>query len=131
MKSGEKNEHHSSDRGRPRELPDRGPLEQVGVPGHRRGRRQLRVVAPSKRSIRGSRNNRLCRERAGKPGTAPFAKKNCAAVPSILLASNASIEMYLKALSLGVFEYLNKPIKTEELIRTVKTALEKTRFLTK
>jgi DNA-binding NtrC family response regulator len=58
-------------------------------------------------------------------------KKIAPAVPSILLASNASIEMYLKALSLGVFEYLNKPIKTEELIRTVKTALEKTRFLTK
>ena len=58
-------------------------------------------------------------------------KKIAPAVPSILLASNASIEMYLKALSLGVFEYLNKPVKTEELIRTVKTALEKTRFLTK
>jgi DNA-binding NtrC family response regulator len=55
-------------------------------------------------------------------------KKIAPAVPSILLASNPSIEIYLKALSLGVFEYFNTPAKTDELLRTIRLALGKGDF---
>jgi DNA-binding NtrC family response regulator len=45
-------------------------------------------------------------------------------LPSIMLTSCASIETYLKAKSLGVFEYLQKPVKPKEMDRVVKAALE-------
>jgi two-component system response regulator HydG len=56
-------------------------------------------------------------------------KKLAPTLPSIILTAYGSIETYLKAYSLGVFEYLNKPVKKEELVRIVKAALEKTRAL--
>jgi DNA-binding NtrC family response regulator len=46
-------------------------------------------------------------------------------VPSIMLTGHASIETYLKALNLGVFEFLNKPIGAKEIGRCVKAVLEK------
>ena len=53
--------------------------------------------------------------------------KTCApSVPSIMLTADGNIETYLKALSLGVFEYINKPVKVKEIGRIVKAALEKT-----
>jgi len=52
-------------------------------------------------------------------------KKLAPSIPSIMLAADGSIETYLKALSLGVFEYLSKPAKTSELSRIVQKALEK------
>jgi two-component system C4-dicarboxylate transport response regulator DctD len=47
-------------------------------------------------------------------------------VPSIMLTGHASIEMYLKALNLGVIEFLNKPIGAKEIGRSVKAVFEKT-----
>ena len=45
-------------------------------------------------------------------------------VPVIMLTAYGAVESYLKSLSLGVFEYLNKPIKAKELGRIVQAALE-------
>jgi DNA-binding NtrC family response regulator len=45
-------------------------------------------------------------------------------VPVIILTAYGAVESYLKSLSLGVFEYLNKPIKAKELGRIVQAALE-------
>jgi len=45
-------------------------------------------------------------------------------VPVIMLTAYGAVETYLKSLSLGVFEYVNKPVKAKELGRIVKTALE-------
>jgi two-component system response regulator (stage 0 sporulation protein F) len=53
-------------------------------------------------------------------------KKIAPAVPSIMLTENGSIEAYLQACNLGAFEYLNKPVKTEEIVRIVRAALKKT-----
>jgi DNA-binding NtrC family response regulator len=44
--------------------------------------------------------------------------------PVILLTAYGAVETYLKSLSLGVFEYVNKPVKAAELSRIVKNALE-------
>ena len=52
-------------------------------------------------------------------------KKIAPSIPSIMLAADGSIENYLKALSLGVFEYISKPAKTGELGRIVQKALER------
>jgi DNA-binding NtrC family response regulator len=45
-------------------------------------------------------------------------------LPSIILTPCASIEAYLKAKSLGVCEYLQKPVKPKEMDRVIKAALE-------
>jgi len=45
-------------------------------------------------------------------------------VPVIMLTGYGAVETYLKSLSLGVFEYVNKPVKAKELGRIVKSALE-------
>lgn len=45
-------------------------------------------------------------------------------VPVIMLTAYGAVETYLKSLSLGVFEYVNKPVKAKELARIVKAALE-------
>ncbi len=47
-------------------------------------------------------------------------------VPVIMLTAYGAVESYLKSLSLGVFEYLNKPIKAKELGRIVQAAIEST-----
>jgi len=44
-------------------------------------------------------------------------------VPAIMITAYGNIETYLNSVSLGVFEYVNKPIKKEELERIVKHAL--------
>lgn len=46
------------------------------------------------------------------------------AVPVVMLTAYGAVETYLKSLSLGVFEYVNKPVKAKELGRIVKAALE-------
>lgn len=46
------------------------------------------------------------------------------AVPIIMLTGHGSVETYLKSMSSGVFEYVNKPVQARELRRIVKTALE-------
>jgi two-component system NtrC family response regulator len=45
-------------------------------------------------------------------------------VPVVMLTAYGAVESYLKSLSLGVFEYVNKPVKAKELGRIVKAALE-------
>ena len=44
-------------------------------------------------------------------------------VPVIMLTAYGAVESYLKSLSLGVFEYVNKPIKAKELGRIVQAAI--------
>lgn len=45
-------------------------------------------------------------------------------VPVIMLTAYGAVESYLKSLSLGVFEYVNKPIKAKELGRIVQAAMD-------
>jgi DNA-binding NtrC family response regulator len=45
-------------------------------------------------------------------------------VPVVMLTAYGAVETYLKSHSLGVFEYVSKPIKALELGRIVKAALE-------
>jgi len=45
-------------------------------------------------------------------------------VPAIMLTTHGSVESYLKALNLGAFEYLNKPLSAKEIGRVVKAAIE-------
>lgn len=54
-------------------------------------------------------------------------KKIAPGVPSIILTGSGSIESYLKALRLGAFEYLNKPVKPKDLREIVKAALNRAR----
>ena len=44
-------------------------------------------------------------------------------VPVIMLTAYGDIETYLRSSSLGVFEYIHKPISKEEFERIVRTAL--------
>ena len=53
-------------------------------------------------------------------------KRILPAVPVVMLTAYGAVESYLKSLSLGVFEYVNKPVKAKELGRIVKAALEST-----
>jgi len=46
-----------------------------------------------------------------------------ATVPVIVLTAYGAVESYLKSLSLGVFDYINKPIKAKELGRIVQAAI--------
>jgi DNA-binding NtrC family response regulator len=52
-------------------------------------------------------------------------KRSIPSIPLIMTAKDASIETYLKALSLGVFEYFHKPVKANDMGRSVKSALER------
>jgi two-component system response regulator GlrR len=45
------------------------------------------------------------------------------AVPVIMLTAYGAVETYLKSLSLGIFEYVNKPIRAKDLGRVVECAL--------
>jgi DNA-binding NtrC family response regulator len=51
-------------------------------------------------------------------------KQAAAAIPVIMLTAYGAVETYLKSLSLGVFEYVNKPVKAKELGKIVKAALD-------
>lgn len=50
-------------------------------------------------------------------------KRRLPKIPVIMLTGYGAVETYLKALSIGVFEYLNKPIMIKELERIVHAAL--------
>jgi DNA-binding NtrC family response regulator len=45
-------------------------------------------------------------------------------LPLIMVTGCSDIELYVKARSLGVFEYLNKPVAAKELGRVVRKVLE-------
>jgi DNA-binding NtrC family response regulator len=51
-------------------------------------------------------------------------KQMLPSVPVVMLTAYGAVETYLKSLSLGVFEYVNKPVKAKELGRIVRAALE-------
>ncbi len=46
------------------------------------------------------------------------------ATPVIILTGYSSVEAYVKALSLGAFECLTKPVKVKDLDRVLKSAIE-------
>ncbi len=52
-------------------------------------------------------------------------RKALPSVPVIILTGHGSVEIYLKSLSLDVFEYLNKPFKEKELYHIVRSALQR------
>jgi DNA-binding NtrC family response regulator len=45
-------------------------------------------------------------------------------LPVIMVTACSSIETYIKTLSLGVFEYMNKPVVAHELRRVVQAAMD-------
>jgi two-component system response regulator AtoC len=46
-------------------------------------------------------------------------------VPVIMMTAYGKVENYIKAMSLGVFEYINKPLDKKEFERIVSMALHK------
>lgn len=46
-------------------------------------------------------------------------------VPVIVLTAHGSIDLYIKSMSLGAFEYITKPVRIKELNRIVGAALER------
>ena len=52
-------------------------------------------------------------------------RKALPTVPVIMLTGYSSVEIYLQSLSLGAFEYLNKPFKEKELYHIVRSALQR------
>ncbi len=52
-------------------------------------------------------------------------KKRLPATPVIIITGDCSVELYIKALSLGVFECLNKPVSMKDLDRVLKSAFER------
>jgi DNA-binding NtrC family response regulator len=50
-------------------------------------------------------------------------RKALPSVPVIMLTAYGSVESYIESRSMGVFEYINKPVQAKELRRIVKTAL--------
>lgn len=44
-------------------------------------------------------------------------------VPVIVLTGHGSVDGYVHAMSLGAFEYMNKPVRVKELRRVVEAAL--------
>ena len=45
-------------------------------------------------------------------------------VPVVILTAYGEVDSYLEAMNAGVTEYLNKPVKSEELIAVVRTCLQ-------
>ena len=45
--------------------------------------------------------------------------------PLILITAHSDIESYLKAISIGVLEYINKPVIANELLRIVNAVLDR------
>jgi DNA-binding NtrC family response regulator len=50
-------------------------------------------------------------------------RKSLPDVPVILLTGHGSVETYIKSRSNGVFEYINKPVRSKELCRIVQAAI--------
>jgi len=55
-------------------------------------------------------------------------RKFLPSLPVIMITASGGVELFIKALSLGVFEYINKPIVRNELERIVKAALFRTGY---
>ena len=52
-------------------------------------------------------------------------KKNISAVPIIMITAYAEIDSAVKAMKMGVYDYVTKPVDNNDLLFTVKRALEK------
>jgi DNA-binding NtrC family response regulator len=52
-------------------------------------------------------------------------KQMVPSLPVIMLTGYGAVETYLKSLSFGAFEYVNKPIRPTELVKIVKKAIDK------
>jgi DNA-binding response OmpR family regulator len=52
-------------------------------------------------------------------------RKKELSMPVILLTAGGGIDTYIKALNLGAYEYLNKPVDLKELKTIVKSALDR------
>ena len=52
-------------------------------------------------------------------------KQALPSVPVIILTGHGSVETYLKSLSLGLSDYVSKPVEPKELDRIVKAALRR------
>ena len=50
-------------------------------------------------------------------------RKALPSVPIIMLTAYGSVKSYVESRSMGIFEYINKPVQTKELRRIVKKAL--------
>jgi DNA-binding NtrC family response regulator len=46
-------------------------------------------------------------------------------VPVIILTAYGEVDTYLEAMNAGATEYLNKPIKSDELVQVVRNCLRK------
>ena len=53
-------------------------------------------------------------------------RKLCPGIPVIMLAAHATVEDYIKALGLGVWELIHKPANDAEVIRIMKVIVSKT-----
>jgi DNA-binding NtrC family response regulator len=53
-------------------------------------------------------------------------KQALPSVPVIIITGHSSVETYLKSLSLGLSDYVSKPVEPKELDRIVKAALRRT-----
>ncbi len=49
----------------------------------------------------------------------------CSEIPVIMLTGHANVETYFKAIGLGVFEFINKPINESEIKRIVLKVINK------
>ncbi|HXY55620.1 MAG TPA: response regulator [Nitrospirota bacterium] len=54
-------------------------------------------------------------------------RKVMPAVQTIMLTEHGNIEMYFRSRDLGVFEFVNKPVRKTEFERIVRAAIEKSR----
>jgi two-component system response regulator HydG len=51
-------------------------------------------------------------------------RKDGREVPVVILTAYGEVDSYLEAMNAGVTEYLNKPVKSEELIAVVRNCLQ-------
>lgn len=51
-------------------------------------------------------------------------RKSGLEVPVVILTAYGEVDSYLEAMNAGVTEYLNKPVKSEELIAVVRNCLQ-------
>jgi two-component system OmpR family response regulator len=56
-------------------------------------------------------------------------RKNFPETPVILLTGHASVEIGVQGMELGAFEYLMKPVDLDELLDTVRRAVEETTLM--
>jgi two-component system OmpR family response regulator len=56
-------------------------------------------------------------------------RKDFPEIPVILLTGHASVEIGVQAMELGAFDYLMKPVDLDELLDTVRRAVEETTLM--